>query len=116
MQYDLILFLNSLRWQDIVDITLNSYILFRLYVLFRGTNVFRVLAGITLLWIFQRIAASIGLIVTSLAFQGIIALCPQHGVHLLFDVVWNTNLFWCVHLVAPFCARMRDYTGIMMAN
>ena len=73
MQYDLILFLNGIRWQDIVDITLNSYILFRLYVLFRGTNVFRVLAGITLLWIFQRIAASIGLIVTSLAFQGIIA-------------------------------------------
>ncbi|MBW2593276.1 MAG: DNA integrity scanning protein DisA nucleotide-binding domain protein, partial [Deltaproteobacteria bacterium] len=73
MQYDLILFLNSIRWQDVVDITLNSYILFRLYVLFRGTNVVRVLAGITLLWIFQRIAASIGLIVTSLAFQGIIA-------------------------------------------
>jgi len=73
MQYDFILFLNSIRWQDIVDITLNSYILFRLYVLLRGTNVFRVLAGITLLWILQRIAAAIGLIVTSLAFQGIIA-------------------------------------------
>ena len=73
MRYDLILFLNSIRWQDIVDIALNSYILFRLYVLFRGTNVFRVLTGITLLWILQRIAAAIGLIVTSLAFQGIIA-------------------------------------------
>jgi uncharacterized protein (TIGR00159 family) len=73
MHYDLILFLNSIRWQDIVDIALNSYILFRLYVLFRGTNVFRVLTGITLLWILQRIAAAIGLIVTSLAFQGIIA-------------------------------------------
>ncbi|OQY08292.1 MAG: DisA protein [Desulfobacteraceae bacterium 4572_123] len=73
MPYDLILFLNSIRWQDIVDIALNSYILFRLYVLFRGTNVFRVLAGITLLWILQRIAAAIGLIVTSYAFQGIIA-------------------------------------------
>jgi len=73
MPYDLILFLNSIRWQDIVDIALNSYILFRLYVLFRGTNVFRVLTGITLLWILQRIAAAIGLIVTSYAFQGIIA-------------------------------------------
>ncbi len=73
MHYDFILFLNSIQWRDIVDIALNSYILFRLYVLFRGTNVFRVLTGITLLWILQRIAAAIGLIVTSLAFQGIIA-------------------------------------------
>ena len=33
----------GLRWQDIVDILLNSYILFRLYVLFRGTNVIRII-------------------------------------------------------------------------
>jgi len=36
----------ELRWQDIVDILLNSYILFRVYVLFRGTIVFRVFLGI----------------------------------------------------------------------
>jgi uncharacterized protein (TIGR00159 family) len=66
-------FVLSIRWQDIVDIVLNSYILFRLYVLFRGTNVLRVIAGLALLWVFQRIAAGLGLIVTSWAMQGIIA-------------------------------------------
>jgi diadenylate cyclase len=66
-------FLLSIRWQDIVDIAVNSYILFRLYILFRKTIVIRVITGIGLLWIFQRIAVSVGLIVTSWAMQGIIA-------------------------------------------
>jgi len=39
---------------------LNSYILFRFYVLFRGTYVFRVLIGLTMLWFFQQIAAYLG--------------------------------------------------------
>jgi uncharacterized protein (TIGR00159 family) len=66
-------FLVTIRWQDAVDIAINSYILFRLYVLFRGTNVFRVLMGIAFLWFFQRMAVSLGLIVTSWVIQGIIA-------------------------------------------
>ena len=49
---------NDLGWQDVVDIGLNSYILFRFYVLFRGTYVFRVLIGLTMLWFFQQIAAT----------------------------------------------------------
>ncbi len=65
--------LYSLRWQDAVDIILNSYILFRLYMLFRGTNVFRVITGIAVLWFFQRVAFSLGLIVTSWVMQGITA-------------------------------------------
>jgi uncharacterized protein (TIGR00159 family) len=69
----LLTFLTSIRWQDAVDIAINSYILFRLYVLFRGTNVFRVLMGIAFLWFFQRMAGSLGLIVTSWVIQGIIA-------------------------------------------
>lgn len=66
-------FLLAIRWQDVVDILLNSYVLFRLHILFRGTNTFRVLIGIAFLWFFQRIALSLGLIVTSWAFQGITA-------------------------------------------
>ena len=66
-------FFSHFRWQDLIDILLNSYILFRLYVLFRGTYVFRVLAGIALLWVFQRIAVFCGLILTSWAMQGITA-------------------------------------------
>ncbi len=68
-----LLFLSSIRWQDIVDVTLNSYILFRLYVLFRGTTTLRVLIVIAFLWFFQRIAAYLGLIITSWAVQGVTA-------------------------------------------
>jgi diadenylate cyclase len=64
-------FVSTIRWQDLVDIVINSYILFRVYVLFRGTNAFRVLVGITSLWILQEVAASIGLILTSWAVRGI---------------------------------------------
>jgi uncharacterized protein (TIGR00159 family) len=63
----------SIRWQDVVDIILNSYIVFRSYILFRGTNAFRVLIGIALLWFFQKLALSLGLIITSWAIQGITA-------------------------------------------
>lgn len=66
-------FLSTIRWQDLVDILINSYILFRLYVLFQGTNAFRVLVGITSLWLLQEAAASIGLILTSWAIRGISA-------------------------------------------
>jgi len=70
----IIFLISSLRWQDIVDIGLVSYILFRFYVLFRGTNAFRVLIGMTILWFFQQVAVSMGLIVTSWVVQGIVAL------------------------------------------
>ena len=80
-------FLTSIRWQDAVDVLLNSYILFRLYVLFRGTNVIRVLAGIALLWIFQRIAVGLGLIVTSWAMQGIIT-----GAALIIIIVFRNEI------------------------
>jgi diadenylate cyclase len=66
-------FFTNIRWQDILDILVVSYFLFRLYVLFRGTYVFRVIVGIGFLWIFQRIAGYMGLIVTTWAMQGIIA-------------------------------------------
>ena len=67
-------FIASLRWQDIADIVINSYILFRFYILFRETYVFRVLIGMTVLWFFQRLAVSLGLVVTSWVIQGIVAL------------------------------------------
>jgi uncharacterized protein (TIGR00159 family) len=66
-------FVASVRWQDIADIVINSYLLFRFYVLFRGTPVLRVLAGIVLLWFAQRLAFFLGLIVTSWALQGFTA-------------------------------------------
>jgi diadenylate cyclase len=83
----LIAFLSEIRWQDIVDILLNGYILFRLYVLFRGTNVLRVIAGLALLWIFQRFSLGLGLIVTSWAMQGIIA-----GAALIIIIVFRNEI------------------------
>ncbi len=67
----LLAFLATIRWQDLVDIIINSYILLRLYILFQGTNAFRILAGIASLWILQDVAASIGLILTSWAIRGV---------------------------------------------
>ncbi len=69
----ILIFVSSIRWQDIIDIGFNSYILFRLYALFRGTDAFRVLIGIACLWILQRMAVSLGLILTSWMMEGIIA-------------------------------------------
>ncbi|MBU1055358.1 MAG: diadenylate cyclase [Proteobacteria bacterium] len=71
--YNYFSFFSTIGWQDVVDIILNSYILFRFYILFRGTNVFRVLIVIAFLWFFQRIAFSLELIITSWALQGITA-------------------------------------------
>jgi len=62
----------GLRWQDVLDILLNSYILFRLYVLFRGTNVIRVLLAICILWVVSQTAVPLGLIITNWAMQGFI--------------------------------------------
>jgi len=66
-------FIESIRWQDVLDITINSYIVFRLYVLLRGTNAFRILIGFAFLWFVQLSAEYMGLIVTSWAIQGITA-------------------------------------------
>lgn len=66
-------FFSVISWRDVVDITLNSYILFRFYVLFRRSNLFRVAIGVSLLWFFQRMASFAGLVITSWALQGITA-------------------------------------------
>lgn len=77
----------SIRWQDAVDILFGSYFLFRLYVLFKGTNVFRVLMGIAFLWFVQRMASSLGLIVTSWGIQGITA-----GATLIIIVIFRNEI------------------------
>jgi uncharacterized protein (TIGR00159 family) len=66
-------YFSSLRWQDIADIALNSYILFRLFVLFRGTNVLRIITGMAIIWLIQWLAAAIGLIITIWVLQALTA-------------------------------------------
>jgi uncharacterized protein (TIGR00159 family) len=63
----------GIGWQNILDIALNTYILFRLYVLFRGTNVLRVLLAMGGLLVFRQVAFAMGLIITSWVMQGVIA-------------------------------------------
>ncbi len=96
-----LIFLQSIRWQDVVDITLNSYILFRCYVIFRITNAFRILIGLAFLWIFQRLAVSIGLIVTSWVIQGITAVAAliiivvfRNEIRSVLQVKNIKTLFW----------------------
>ncbi len=80
-------FLVGIRWQDALDIALNSYILFRVYVLLRGTHVLRMLIGVVCLWLFQRLAVASGLIITSWMTQGITAVAA-----LVIIVVFNHEL------------------------
>ncbi len=94
-------FISSLSWQDVADIALNSYILFRLYVFFRGTNAFKVFAGIALLWILQRFSVYLGLILTSLVIQGIIAVAAlvfivifRHEIRSVLQAQNLKSLFW----------------------
>ncbi|MFZ5570660.1 MAG: diadenylate cyclase [Thermodesulfobacteriota bacterium] len=96
-------FLSSLRWQDLLDIAINSYILFRLYVLFHGTNTFRVMLGIAGLWFFQQIAIYLGLIVTSWLIQGITAAAAiiiivifRNEIRSVFQTQNLRSIFWGV--------------------
>ncbi len=66
-------FQTAMRWQDLADILITSYVLFRFYVLFRGTNVLRVLFALACIWFAQRIATSAGFIVSGWISQGIVA-------------------------------------------
>ncbi len=91
----------TIQWRDIFDIGLNSYILFRLYVLFRGTPVFRILIGMAVLWFFQGIAISVGLIVTSWVFRGIAAVAALIIIVVFRNEIRNVlqarnfrSLFW----------------------
>ncbi len=65
--------LKSLRIKDIVDIGIVSFVLFRFYMVFQGTNIWRILVGLSVLWLLQYLAASAGIILTSWALQGITA-------------------------------------------
>ncbi|MBF0200322.1 MAG: DNA integrity scanning protein DisA nucleotide-binding domain protein [Desulfamplus sp.] len=84
---DLLIFLSSLRWQDYVDIFLNSYILFRLYVLFRGSRLIRVVPVVAMLWILNFLALSMGLVITTWAIQGVMAAAA-----IIFIIVFRDDI------------------------
>jgi uncharacterized protein (TIGR00159 family) len=93
-----------IRWQDVLDILLNSYILFRLYIILRGTRLFLVVVFIFVLLIVQQIVAISSMILTHTVLQGIAAL-PSIGVLIVFryeirslfqakgikDILWHVS-------------------------
>jgi diadenylate cyclase len=85
---DILLFLQYFTWRDAVDIALNSFIVFRVYLLFRRTRVFRVILGLMLLWVFQRVASALGLLITSWALGGITAVAA-----LIIIIVFRDEIF-----------------------
>jgi diadenylate cyclase len=94
-------FLFGIRWQDVADILLNSYFIFRLYALFKGTTTFRVLLGIAFLWFFQRTAFALGLVITSWAIQGITAagaliviIVFRNEIRSVFQATNLKTIFW----------------------
>ncbi|MBU4002130.1 MAG: diadenylate cyclase [Proteobacteria bacterium] len=94
-------FIFGIRWQDIVDILFNSFILYRLYILFKGTSTFRALALIAFLWFFQRIATAMGLVITSWAIQGftaagaiIVIVVFRNEIRSVFQAVNLKTVFW----------------------
>jgi uncharacterized protein (TIGR00159 family) len=66
--------MDTIRWQDVVDILFNSYVLFRLYILLRGTRLFNFAVFIALLLVFQRIVSHFGMIITNAVLQYFTAL------------------------------------------
>ena len=101
-------FIQTMRWQDILDIALASYILFRFYALFRGTYVFRVVTGLVFLWLFGRIAVFLGLIVTSWAIQAITAVAAfiiivvfRHEIRRVLQTKNIKSILWGFSQKAP---------------
>ncbi|MFP4346869.1 MAG: diadenylate cyclase [Desulfococcaceae bacterium] len=94
-------FLYSIQWQDIIDILLNSYILFRIYILFRGTPIVLVLLVLTALQVVQVMAMSLGLVVTSWVIRGITAVATliivvvfRNEIRSVFTTHSLKSIFW----------------------
>jgi uncharacterized protein (TIGR00159 family) len=95
--------LQVLRWQDVLDILLNSFILFRLYIVLRGTRLFHVVVIIFLLLLVQQMVAAASMILTHTVLQGIAALTAigvlivfRYEIRSLFQTKGIKDLLWYV--------------------
>jgi len=93
--------LYTIQWQDIFDILLNSYILFRIYILFRGTPIVQVLLVLTALQVVQVMAMSLGLVVTSWVIRGVTAVAAliivvvfRNEIRSVFTTHSLKSIFW----------------------
>jgi len=111
-------FFETVRWHDWLDIGIVAFLLYRCFILFWGTLVFRAIIGVTLLWVFDLIANTLGMIVTSLILRGIGAIIVIIVVVIFRNeirgVVVSTSplsLFWG----KPRRRRVFDYKSISEA-
>jgi diadenylate cyclase len=95
--------LSVMRWQDVLDILLNSYILFRLYIVLRGTRLFLIVVFIFLLLIVQQIVTTSNMILTHTVLQGIAALTAigvlivfRYEIRSIFQTKSLKDLLWHV--------------------
>ena len=64
-------FFFSFKWQDVADILVISFLVHRLFLLFRGTTAFQIMLGLLFLWLCHTAAQAAGLVLTSWFFQGL---------------------------------------------
>ena len=64
-------FLFSFKWQDVADILVISFLVHRLFLLFRGTTALQIMLGLLFLWLCHAVAQAAGLVLTSWFFQGV---------------------------------------------
>ncbi|GAB6162174.1 diadenylate cyclase CdaA [Desulfothermus naphthae] len=110
--------LSTITLKDILDILINSYILFRIYVLFYGTAIFRVLIGVVLLFICQRLSSYAGLIMTSYILQGIITVALfviiigfRHELRGILQTKKIGDIFWRVKIRRVKKSHLYDVIG-----
>ena len=116
--FNLTEFIETVKWHDWLDIFIVAFLLYRCFVLFWGTLVFRAIIVITLFWIFDLIATTLGLIVTSLILKGIGAIIVIIVIVIFRNeirgVITNTNplnLVWG----KPLRKHITDYQSIARA-
>ncbi len=63
-------FLFSLKWQDVADVLVISFLIHRLFLIIRGTTAFQITLGLLFLWLCHTIAQAAGFVLTSWFFQG----------------------------------------------
>lgn len=111
-------FVYFIRWQDVVDILFLAFLLYRLTVLFWGTNAFQILLGISFLWFLGIGARATGLILTNWILQGLGAI-----IIIIIIVVFRNEirdaLFRInpIHLImgAPKESLSEEYPGLINA-
>jgi uncharacterized protein (TIGR00159 family) len=111
-------FFETVKWHDWVDIFIVAFLIYRCFVLFWGTLVFRAIIVIMLLWLSDLMATTLGLIVTSLILRGIGAIIVivvivifRNEIRGVISSTNPLNLFWG----KPQRKRISDYKSIAEA-